>query len=207
MTMEHDRPRTNENEIDAALSMLRELQPPSDMVSHVHRSLETAAISQRASSGSRLLIPACGMATAAFALVVMFTHMHHRPETQTSETAKLIETVPLEQATALPPAAPVSPETFEAGKRSVQPSAVRRVRRERREHRHAGNLLSYPLTRQEKLLLQFAHNAKPADLQTLNPEYQAKVEAQQDAEFAAYLKSGSSPERESATQTMESTQE
>jgi hypothetical protein len=71
----------------------------------------------------------------------------------------------------------------------MQPPAVRRVRQDHREYRHAANLLSYPLTRQEKLLLQFARNAKPADLQAPNPEYQAKVEAQQEAEFAAYLKS------------------
>jgi hypothetical protein len=67
--------------------------------------------------------------------------------------------------------------------------------------------LSYPLTRQEKLLVQFVRNAKPADLRALNPEYQAKVEAQQDAEFAAYLKSGRNSDAESATHTTESTQE
>ena len=52
--------------------------------------------------------------------------------------------------------------------------------------------MSYPLTRQEKLLVRFVQTAKPEDLQALNPEYQAKVEAEQEAEFAAYLKSGSS---------------
>jgi len=102
--------------------------------------------------------------------------------------------------------------------RRAQPRALRkgsglcslsteRRSRQSRENQHATNLLSYPLTRQEKLLLQFAHHAKPADLQALNPEYQAKVEAQQDAEFAAYLKSGSSFDTESATQSNDSTQE
>jgi len=208
MTGEHNRPITNEDEIDAALRMLSEMQPPSEMVSRVHRSLETAAMSQRASSGRRLLVPAAGIAMAAFALVAAFTQMYRVPETRRSaETAKLVATAPLEQMTAVSPAAPVAPENFEAGKRSVREPAVRRVQRERREHRHATNLLSYPLTRQEKLLLQFARTAKPADLQALNPEYQAKVEAQQDAEFAAYLKSGRSTNAESATQTTESTQE
>lgn len=208
MTGEHNRPMTNEDEIDAALRMLSEMQPPSEMVSRVHRSLENAAVSHRASAGRRLLIPAAGIATAAFALVVMFTHIHRVPQGQNStETAKLVATVPLEQATAVPPAAPVPPKISEEGKRSVQPTAVRRVRREHREYRRATNLLSYPLTRQEKLLLQFARNAKPADLQALNPEYQAKVEAQQEAEFAAYLKSGNRSGAESATQTEQSTQE
>jgi hypothetical protein len=40
-----------------------------------------------------------------------------------------------------------------------------------------------------------------------DPEYQAKVEAQRDAEFAAYLKSGESSDAESATQSNPSTQE
>ncbi len=193
MTTEQNGPTNVQDDIDVALKMLGETQAPAAIVSRVHRSLETAAISQLASSGKNLWIPAAGMATAAFALVVMFTHMHQRPEAQTSsETAKLVATVPLKPATAVPPVARVATTTFEAGDRSVQQPAVRRVRRDHREYRHAANLLSYPLTRQEKLLLQFARNAKPADLQALNPEYQAKVEAQQEAEFAAYLKSGSS---------------
>lgn len=208
MTTEHNRPMTSEDEIDVALTILRETQPPPEMVSRVRRSLEIAAMSRRASSGRRLWIPAAGIATAAFALVVMFTHTHQRPETQIStETARLVTTVPLEQPMELAPAAPATPKTFQEGKRPLQPPAVRRVRRDHREDRHAANLLSYPLTQQEKLLLQFARNARPADLQALNPEYQAKLEAQQEAEFAAYLKSVSSSDRESATQTTEQTRE
>lgn len=192
MNAEHNRSMTNEDEIDAALTFLGETEAPADIVSRVHQRLETAAVSQRARSGKRLLISAAGMAAAAFALVVMFPHMQHRPETRTStETAKLVATVPLEQAPIVPSSAPVPPKTLGEGKGSVQPPAVRRVRRSHREYRHAANLLSYPLTRQEKLLLQFAATAKPEDLRDLNPEYQAEVDAQQAAEFAAYLKSGS----------------
>jgi hypothetical protein len=208
MTGDQNEPMRVEDEIDAALTILRETQPPSEMVSRVHRRMENAAMSQRASSGRRLLMPTAGMAAAALALVVTFTQMHRAPEARRStETAKLVATVPLDQATAVPPAAPVAPENFEEGKRSVQPTAVRRVRREHRKYRHATNLLSYPLTRQEKLLLEFAHKAKPADLQALNPEYQAKLEARQDAEFAAYLKSGSGSDTQSTTQSTESTRE
>jgi hypothetical protein len=46
MTTEHNRPMPSEDQIDAALTILREMQPPSEMVSRVHRSLETAAMSQ-----------------------------------------------------------------------------------------------------------------------------------------------------------------
>jgi hypothetical protein len=78
---------------------------------------------------------------------------------------------------------------------------VRRSRREHPQYRHVANLLSYPLTRQEKLLVRFVQTAKPEDLQALNPEYQAKVEAQQEAEFAAYLKSGSSSDTPATEET------
>jgi hypothetical protein len=107
----------------------------------------------------------------------------------------------------MPPSATVETERSVEGKRLVQYSTKRGGRQNREVARHVTNLLSYPLTRQEKLLLQFARNAKPVDLQALNPEYQAKVEAQQDAEFAAYLKSGGSSDTEGATQTQQSTQE
>jgi hypothetical protein len=145
---------------------------------------------------------------AAIVLVVLFSHMHRTQEHRASavETAKLDAATPTGKAIIMPPCAAAAGKRFEEGKRSVQLPAVRRVRGNHREYRHAANLLSYPLTRQEKLLVRFVQTAKPADLQALNPEYQAKVEAQQDAEFVAYLKSGSSSDTESATVTTESTQ-
>jgi hypothetical protein len=209
MNVEHDGRIRVEDDIDAALKMLGETQAPAALVSRVHRSLDVAAMSRSTRSSRRFLIPAAGVAMAAVALVAIHTSIHRTPDDQSSavETARLVAATPPERATAVPPAAPVATKSFEEEKRSVQPPAVRRLRREHREYRHATNLLSYPLTQQEKLLLQFAHNAKPADLQALNPEYQAKLEAQQEAEFAAYLKSVSSSDRESATQTTEQTQE
>ena len=208
MTAEHNGPARIEDEIDAALKMLGETQPPVALVSRMHRSLEVAAVSHQARSSRRFLIAAAGMAMAALVLVAIFIPMHRTQRDQTSavETAKVVATTPLARATIVPLPASVATRRSQVGKRSVQLSAERRSRQSR-EARHAANLLSYPLTRQEKLLLQFARSAKPADLQVLNPEYQAKMEAQQDAEFAAYLKSGSSSDTESATQTTESTQE
>jgi hypothetical protein len=197
-----------EDDIDAALKLLGETQPPAALVSRVHQRVEAAAMSQRARSGRVLLIPAAGIAMAALALVAIFTPVHRTQRDQTSavQTARLVAATPPAKATIMPPSATGATKSFEEGKRSVQLSTERRSRQSR-ENQHATNLLSYPLTRQEKLLLQFAHHAKPADLQALNPEYQAKVEAQQDAEFAAYLKSGSSFDTESATQSNDSTQE
>ena len=208
MTTEHNRPMRVEHEIDAALKMLGETQPPEAIVSRMHSCLETAAMSQRARSGRVLLIPAAGIAMAALALVAIFTPTHRTQRHQTSavQTARLVAATPLVQGTIMSPSATAATKGPQEGKRSVQLPVERRSHANR-EIRHATNLFSYPLTRQEKLLVRFVQTAKPADLQALNPEYQAKVEAQRDAEFAAYLKSGESSDAESATQSNQSTQE
>ncbi|MHB1795479.1 MAG: hypothetical protein ACYCPO_10975 [Acidobacteriaceae bacterium] len=208
MNAEINGPMRVEGEIDAALKMLDETQPPAEIVSRVHQRLETAAVPQRARSGRMLLIPAAGVAMAALALVVIFSQMHRTRgiTALTVATARVAASDSLPQATIMPPSATVATEGLQEEKRSVHLSTERRSR-PNHEARHVANLLSYPLTRQEKLLVVFARTAKPEDLQALNPEYQAKVEAQQDAEFAAYLKSGSSSDTESATQSNPSTQE
>ena len=208
MTTEHNGPARIEDEIDAALKMLGETQPPVALVSRMHSCLETATMSQRARSGRVLLIPAAGIAMAALVILAILTQSHRtrRDPTSAVESARLVAATPLAQTAIVPPSATAATKSPQVGKRSMQLSAVRRSRPSR-ENRHATNLLSYPLTRQEKLLVRFVQTAKPADLQALSPEYQAKVEAQQDAEFAAYLKSGSSPDTEGATPTTTSTQE
>ena len=180
-----------DNDIEAALKVLGEMQPPGAIVSRVHRRLEIAAALQARSWSRGLVIPVAAVSMAAVVLVVIFTQVHHTPENQRSavQTARLVANTPLAQAAIAPPSAPVAIKSSGEGKRPVRVAVARR-RRQGGERRHAANLLSYPLTRQEKLLLQFSRNAKPADLQALNPEYQARVEAQQEAEFAAYLKSG-----------------
>jgi hypothetical protein len=208
MNTEHKGPMSVEDDIDAALKMMGETQPPAEIVSRVHRSLEAAAISQRERPGRRFLIPAAGVAIAAMVLLAIFIQVQRTQEDRTPgvETARLASTLQLPQADVAAPSTAVETERAEEGKRSVQFYTKRRGRQSR-EVRHSANLLSYPLTRQEKLLLQFVHNAKPADLQALNPEYQAKVEAQQEAEFAAYLKSGNRSDTERAARTENSTQE
>jgi hypothetical protein len=186
MSTEHNGPMRVEDDIDAALKLLGEAQPPAALVSRMHRSLETAAMSQRARSSRWFLIPAAGVAMAAMAAMAffaIFTETHRtRGDRTFVETARVATTVPTPRRMA------VATASSQEGKRSVQLSMERRSR-QGRENRHATNLLSYPLTRQEKLLVRFVQTAKPADLQALNPEYQAKVEAEQEAEFAAYLKS------------------
>ena len=208
MTGEQNVPMRVEDEIDAALKMLGETRPPAKIVSRVHHRLEAAIISQPAKPSRRFLIPAAGVAMAAVILAAIFIPMYRAQVNRASaiETARVVANTPLAQATMMPPSATTEAQRSQEGKRLVRYYTQPRSRHSR-ETRHVNSLLSYPLTRQEKLLVQFARNAKPADLQALNPEYQAKVEAQQDAEFAAYLKSGRNSDAESATHTTESTQE
>jgi hypothetical protein len=192
MNAEHNGPTKIEEEIDATLKMLGETQPPAEIVLRVHRRLESA-VSQRVQSSRRFLIPAVGVAMATVVLVLAVLTQTRRTQVNQASAvggAKLVATVPPAQATIMPPSPAAEAERSDEGKQLLQYSTKRRSR-SNRENRRAANFLSYPLTRQEKLLVRFVQTAKPADLQALNPEYQAKVEAQQEAEFAAYLKSGS----------------
>ena len=191
MRLGHDAPMKIDEEIDAALKMVSEAQSPPAMVSRIHQCLETAAArSQQAHPGWLFWVPTtCAAVTAVLFVVFSQAHWMRGNQTSSVETAKIAATTPASAgfSSLLPALVPV--EITSERKPSVQPTSRRRSRRERPHYRHAANLMSYPLTRQEKLLVQFARTAKPADLQALNPEYQAKVEAQQEAEFAAYLKS------------------
>lgn len=212
MKLEQETRMKFDDEIDAALQLLRKVQPPAAMESRVHQSLEAAAArSQQARPDGWFWIPVTG-AVVAGVLLLAFSHGgwttgNQSHAAKTAETAGMSATTPgAEGITSARPTL-VSTATSRERKAVAQPALVRRIRREHPRYRHVANLLSYPLTREEKLLVRFAETAKPADLQALNPEYQAKVEAQQEAEFETYLKSGSSSDTESATQTTESTQE
>jgi len=194
MNSEHNRPMGVEDDIDAALKRLGETQPPAAIVSRVHHRLETAAKLQRTRSGSLFWIPVTGAVVAGVLLLAFsygdWTTGKQGHAVKTAETARTGATAPGARETAAGRPALVSTGISRERKPAMQPVVVRRSRRERPQYRYVANLLSYPLTRQEKLLVRFAETAKPEDLQALNPEYQAKVEAQQEAEFAAYLKSG-----------------
>lgn len=204
----HNAPIQIEKKIDAALKLLSETRPPAAMASRIHRSLETAmAASGQARRGRLFWVPATCAAVAAVLLVVFFqAHRMRGKQEPAVETAKMVSVDPVS-----PRLADSQPELAPERSREQRVSApnVHRDarRRERSHYRHAVNLFSYPLTRQEKLLLQFAATAKPEDLRDLNPEYQAEVEARQEAEFAAYLKSGNSSNKQRAADINQSIQE
>ncbi|MHB1745363.1 MAG: hypothetical protein ACYCRE_11450, partial [Acidobacteriaceae bacterium] len=130
MNAEINGPMRVEGEIDAALKMLDETQPPAEIVSRVHQRLETAAVPQRARSGRMLLIPAAGVAMAALALVAIFTQMHRTRgiTTLTVATVRVAASDSLPQATIMPPSATVATEGLQEEKRSVHLSTERRSR-------------------------------------------------------------------------------
>lgn len=138
---------------------------------------------------------------AAVLLTVLVSVQEVRKQQRSVET-RLTAT---HAAISEPPA--VRPSRPEEGTLQAQPDpvpvAVRRAHRGvNRERLHPTTLMNYPLTRQEKLLVQFVRTASPKDLEMLNPAYQAKLEDQQEAEFNAYLQSGSqSGSRDSETTT------
>lgn len=193
-------------EIDAALKLLREVQPPMEMMSRVHRRLENATAG-RTRRGLLFWVPAA-CAAMAMIVVVIFIQTHSRQGKQISavEIAKAVVAPTALPDRAMMQSTMVAAESFRK-QELVSEHAHPTSRRQHGEYRHAANLLSYPLTRQEKLLVRFAETAGPDDLQALNPEYQVKIEAQQEAEFAAYLKSGSSSSDNGTIEATENTQE
>ncbi|MGC1781649.1 MAG: hypothetical protein WA708_03930 [Acidobacteriaceae bacterium] len=181
-----------DRKIDAALRSLAEVPVPAAMTSRIHRSLEVAA----AADGSgrfrwQVWAPAaCAAVGILLVAVVLQGHVRRGMQRPAGETVRI----------AAADGAPARLDVSHAAQLSAESSlkrgpAVRMVpatvhARKFPRYRHAENLLNYPLTRQEKLLVRFARTATPAELQMLNPEYQAKIEAQQEAAFAAYVNSG-----------------
>ncbi|MHB8303773.1 MAG: hypothetical protein ACYDC6_13185 [Acidobacteriaceae bacterium] len=188
-----------DREIDAALKMLGHSQPPTGLIARVHRSLAVTAACSPARKGWLVWVPAAGavMATILFALTLQ---MHSTPGKKASaiQTAKIAS---MDSAVSGPYRPALVPAESLPKRNVSMPTVPRNSHaRKRVQYRHAANLMSYPLTRQEKLLVQFVQHAKPEDLRDLNPEYQAKVEAQQEAEFDAYLNSGSSSSTQGTTE-------
>jgi len=199
MKTQQDMPTNVEQEIDTALKMLGQTQPPAGLTARVHRGLITAFASKQARQGWLVWITVAGAATAILFAVGLEFHIARGKPTGIVESAKISapDSVQPRQDSQL---TLVSTRIAHDRTTSTQPATHRYRKRKSDTQRDAANLFNYPLTRQEKLLVQFALHAKPEDLRDLNPEYQAQMEAQQEAEFAAYVKSGSSSGTTAATQ-------
>lgn len=203
---DHRTDLTMEEKIDLALRMAANPSLPAGLANRAQQRVAAAAEGNLPRMPWLLAVPATCAALVAIVLLAVGLQRH----SPRKEAVRPVETARVSSATVAQTQAGLRNPA--SAPRQISPQPVRKFRRAAdhgRSRRHAANLFSYPLTRQERLLVEFARNAKPADLQILNPEYQAKVEAKQEAEFAAYLKSGesSTDDRSETTQTKPTTQE
>ena len=172
-----------DEQIDAALRAVGHAIPAPGLAERISLRLESAPAknSIRRFSWQRVLVPAFGcMAVAVFVLVAVrmrvapVSAMHPLQERQHA-----IATAVAPKEIAAPRNAEVRSPAKHVHARTMQVS--RRVR-----HMYPDN---YPLTHQERLLVQLVQTVNPAELQILNPEYRAAQQAKEDAEFEAYVKS------------------
>ncbi|HEX4021448.1 MAG TPA: hypothetical protein VHX63_09905 [Acidobacteriaceae bacterium] len=184
--------------IDDALRAASHAAPAPELAQRIVLRLESAAVEDRAGRfrWPRVLVPAAGCAAVAL-LMVAGMRMHERAQagaksamTSRTETVAAVpgEAVPetdAEEATARRASARNAEEDGAGLKARGSKYAARRVSRPVRQTFPD----NYPLTHQERLLVQLAKTVNPAELQMLNPVYRAAQEAKEDAAFEAYLHS------------------
>lgn len=180
--------RDYDREIDAALAMMNDVQSPVDLNVRVHRHLAAYSAPQTSREVRFLGIPLAGAAMAVILLTVFITMREARYQRGSFAPIQTAVSSPITRAT-LPRPAQSNQElpTIQIVPTHIAPHKYRQ--RTHRARLRNSPFMSYPLTRQERLLIQFAHTASLKDLQMLNPAYQAKLEAQQEAAFTAYIES------------------
>lgn len=191
----------DDREIDAALKLLAEVPVPAAMASRIHRSLdETAAANGPVRFHWPMWVPAtCTAVGVILVAAILQSPVRRGMQRSTGETGRVTVAAAAPARQRMDGAARIAVQTSHTRRPTVQMVSATVHARSTPRYRHAANLFNYPLTRQEKLLVQFARTATPAELQMLNPEYQAKIEAQQEAAFAAYVNSGNSDTQQTET--------
>lgn len=202
MTLKNQDPTSVEHEIHEALHFLVRVQSPESMTSRIHRSLETAASNHLRRNNRTLWMGAAGL--VAGAIVVAALAIPYARETGQSPASETIDVTtasrprPAAGSSTAIMTAPVSVSISHHNELAAAHSRALRHRQAHMQYRHAANLFDYPPTQQEKLLVRFVQTASPEELQTMNPEYQARMEAKQEAEFTAYVNSGNNSDTSSA---------
>ncbi len=179
--------------IDEALRLAASGQLPAGYLVRLQRTIDAAPRTHGMRGGFWLWVSAACAVAAVFLAVVLPVLL--RPA-KPGEVASVQESNPAQSSKA-PGAQRPKPQVIAASSDGVKAVPFKTVSTRHHVKRNTGaatrdaaNLFDYPLTHQEKLLVEFARTATPNELKDLNPEYQAKVEAQQEAEFATYSKSG-----------------
>ena len=193
--------------IDEALRLATSGQPPAGYFERLQRRIEAAPETHRARGGLWLWVPAgCAVAAIFFAVIlpvllhsskpgtIALAPVSHPAQGSKESSDGFPQRLKPHLVAALPGG--LKPVPFKTG--SKQHHAKRNKGAAKR---NAANLFDYPLTHQEKLLVEFARTATPDELKELNPGYQARMEAKQEAEFAAYLKLGEDSGNSSMSRT------
>lgn len=175
-----------EHRIDAALRAVGHATPSVGMAERITLRLQSAAVDRTASRfpWQRMLVPAFGCAAVAVFIVLgLRIHVTQR----IAGSAALAGNMQPALSTAVAPKESREVRRVEAG----NPGKPLRVKMASHTGHRARHVYpdNYPLTHQERLLVQLVRTVDPKDLQILNPEYRAAQEAKEDAEFEAYVKS------------------
>lgn len=182
-----------DHEIDAAVRMMGHVDAPAGQVERIQMRLEMAAARKEHWAPGIWVPLGCAALAAVVLAVILLPHWKHDASHRTNTVASA--SAPLHTTT--------KAETVEATGPSVVEAATSRVVRPVRpshSRRAVKDPLDYPLTRQERLLVTLVQTASPADLEILDRARQAKLEAQKDAEFAAYAEAGDSSSSSAGSQ-------
>ena len=183
--------------IDDALRAVGHAAPVPGLAQRISLRLESAAAegSARRFYWPRVLIPVAGCAVVALLMVAGVrmqerTHIARKdvgmPQARTFASISK-EAIPVpgpasSEAT-VPPV--IIPPGVDAGRSRTQRNGLPARRASHRvRHSFPDN---YPLTHQERLLIQLVKTVNPETLQILNPAYRAAQEAKENAAFEAYV--------------------
>jgi hypothetical protein len=198
-----------DNAIDKVLAALRDAAPPEGMESRIAARLEQHTNAQQAharpNSHWRSLLTGQSLAAAwfrgaatgvAFALlavaaVLALRHTPAPPPQQTAAAPSPAHITPVSEARTTPCISPAVLRVHRAATTTAQPVLLAKARVDTAAPSHPAPPL--PLTAQERELVRMARIADPQQLATINPETQAKLLAQQAAEFDKFFASQPAP--------------
>jgi hypothetical protein len=206
-------PNPHDEAIDKVFAVLRAAAPPEGMETRIAQRLHQHATTSNTASRLPVHLPAgstlagawwrgaiSGAAAAMVAAVVFFYAAHLLPTNPARQTAKLIAN----RGTSAPVVAlartPINsiakePNTHPCSRQTVLrvPPAPAPTEQRLRAETHIDTAApshpapALPLTSEERSLVQLAHTADPSQLTSLNPDAQAKLQAEDAAEFAKFF--------------------
>jgi hypothetical protein len=192
-------PNQHDDAIDKVLAALRNAPPPEGMDARIAARLEQHAQTRPATSQWRALLTGQSLAAAWFrgavtgaaaallavAAVLALHHTSTPQPRQTAATPSAAHITPVSELRATPCTSPAVLRVHRAAPAAAQPTLVAEARIDASAPSHPAPAL--PLTAQERELVRIARNGDPQQLATINPETEAKLRAQETAEFDKFF--------------------